>query len=169
MTSSSDMGDNEVYDALALPNEALSDGGTEILRAGIIRDALYVSARHAFKDPAQWGEVLADITRRLAQLYAQETDLSEAEARAIIESAFAAEMGAPVVATPVKARKTSKSRASKPKASKSKGSTSKSSKSKRAAVKRGKGKTARAARTRVGATAKRSRSPAPKSVKRKKR
>jgi hypothetical protein len=86
-----------IYQALALPNEALANGGVEILRAGVIDDELFVTARHAFKDPAQWGEVLADITRRLGLLYAAETDLSEQEAIAEIEEAFAAAMGAPVV------------------------------------------------------------------------
>ncbi|MEZ5888900.1 MAG: DUF5076 domain-containing protein [Xanthobacteraceae bacterium] len=85
------------YDALAIPNEAVANGGVEILRAGMIDDELYVTARHAFKDPAQWGEVLADITRRLALLYSMETDLSEEEARIEIEEAYAAEMGAEVV------------------------------------------------------------------------
>jgi hypothetical protein len=93
MTSS----DKKTYDALAIPNEAVANGGVEILRAGMIDDELYVSARHAFKDPAQWGEVLADITRRLALLYSLETDLSEDEARIEIEEAYAAEMGAEVV------------------------------------------------------------------------
>jgi hypothetical protein len=91
MTSS----DKPTYDALAIPNEAIANGGVEILRAGMIDDELYVTARHAFKDPAQWGEVLADITRRLALLYSMETDLSEAEARIEIEEAYAA-MGAEV-------------------------------------------------------------------------
>ncbi|MFY9990864.1 MAG: DUF5076 domain-containing protein [Rhodoplanes sp.] len=89
--------DKPIYDALAIPNEAVANGGVEILRAGLIDDELYVTARHAFKDPAQWGEVLADITRRLALLYSMETDLSEAEARIEIEEAYAAEMGAEVV------------------------------------------------------------------------
>ena len=90
--------EHPVYDALALPNEALDQGGVEILRAGIIDDALYVNARRAFKDAGKWGEVLADIARRLALLHAAEdTDLSEKEVLADIEEAFAAELGAPVV------------------------------------------------------------------------
>ena len=89
--------DSPTYDALAIPTEATANGGTEILRAGLIDDELYVTARHAFKDPAQWGEVLADITRRLALLYSMETDLSEMEALVEIEEAYAAEMGAKVV------------------------------------------------------------------------
>ena len=89
--------DKPIYDALAIPNEAVAKGGVEILRAGMIDDELYVTARHAFKDPAEWGEVLAYITRRLALLYSMETDLSEAEALTEIEEAYAAEMGAEVV------------------------------------------------------------------------
>ncbi len=91
------IGDKPNYQTLALPNEVLANGGVEILRAGVADDELYVTARHAFKDPAQWGEVLADITRRLGLLYSMETDLSEAEAVAEIEEAYAAELGAPVV------------------------------------------------------------------------
>ena len=72
--------DKPIYDALAIPHEAVANGGVEILRAGLVDDELYVTARHAFNDPAQWGEVLADITRRLALLYSMETDLTEAEA-----------------------------------------------------------------------------------------
>jgi hypothetical protein len=72
----------------------------EILRAALVDDELCVTARHAFKDPADWGEVLADITRRLALLYSMETDLSEAEALTEIEEAYAAEMGAREVPEP---------------------------------------------------------------------
>jgi uncharacterized protein DUF5076 len=109
--------DKPLYDALAIPNEALANGGVEILRAGLIDDELYVTARHAFKDPAEWGEVLADITRRLALLYSMETDLSEAEALAEIEEAYAAEMGARVVedeASPAAKRKPSSGAAKAP-------------------------------------------------------
>jgi len=90
--------DKRIYDALALPNEAISQGGVEILRAGLIDDELFVSARRVFKDPAQWGEVLGDIARRIALLYsAEDTDLTEEEILAEIEQAFAADLGAPVV------------------------------------------------------------------------
>ncbi len=89
--------DQHVYQALVLPDDALNRGGVEILRAGVIDNELYVSARHAFKDPAQWGEVLADITRRLAQLYAAEGEYAKKEVVAAIASAFAADLGAPAV------------------------------------------------------------------------
>ena len=89
--------DHKIYDALALPSEALDNGGVEILRAGLIDDELYVTARRAFNDPATWGEVLADIARRLALLHSAEGEYEEAEVLAAIESAFAADLGAPVV------------------------------------------------------------------------
>ncbi len=99
--------DKPIYQALALPNEAISNGGVEILRAGLIDGELYVNARHAFKDAAQWGEVLADITRRLALLYSAETDLTEKEAIAEIEEAYMADMGAAVVRDAKPAKKAS--------------------------------------------------------------
>src|SRR4051812_22546500 len=100
--------DPRVYDALALPPEALSNGGVEILRIGIIDNELYVQARRAFKDPARWGEVLADIARALA-LYnpAKDRSLSEAESFIQTGKAFAADLGAPVIderAPPAKAK-----------------------------------------------------------------
>lgn len=96
--------DHPSYQALPLPEEAVANGGVEILRAGLIDDELYVTAGHAFQDPAQWGEVLADIARRLALLYSAEGEYEEAEVLAAIESAFAADLGAPEVdgATPPK-------------------------------------------------------------------
>jgi len=92
--------DKQVYQALTLPDNALDKGGIEILRAGVIEDELYVSARNAFKDPAQWGEVLADITRRLGELCAAEGEYKKKEVIAAIASAFAADLGAPVVREP---------------------------------------------------------------------
>jgi hypothetical protein len=90
--------DKKVYEALALPNEALENGGVEVLRAGIIDDELYVSARRAFKDPAEWGDLLAEVAHRVAVAYAlDDSDLSEQEALAAIEEAFAAALGAPVI------------------------------------------------------------------------
>jgi hypothetical protein len=111
--------DKAVYQALVLPAEAIANGGVEILRAGVIDDELYVTARHAFKHPATWGEVLANITRKLGVLYSAETDLTEAEAIAEIEEAYAAEMGAPVIEEkpPRGARKTAPARKAKATAS----------------------------------------------------
>ena len=45
--------------------------------------------------PAQWGEVLADVARRLGAIYAaQETGLSKKDVTVQIAEAFVAEMGA---------------------------------------------------------------------------
>ena len=56
----------------------LSSGGVEILRLGIIDDELYVSALPAFDEPAQWGEVLAEVAERLGAIYAaQKTGLDQ--------------------------------------------------------------------------------------------
>ena len=89
--------DHKIYEALMMPSEALDKGGLEILRAGLVDDELYVTARRVFTDPATWGEVLADIARRLALLHSAEGEYAEAEVLAAIESAFAADLGAPLV------------------------------------------------------------------------
>jgi Domain of unknown function (DUF5076) len=109
--------DNPIYEALVIPNEALDKGGLEILRAGLIKDELYVTARPTFDHPSVWGEVLADITRRISHLYAAGGKYTHKDALAAISGAFAADLGAPVISAPRKprasARKTTK-RKSKP-------------------------------------------------------
>ena len=105
----SDPGEPRVYEALALPNEALTNGGLEILRAGLIDDELYGSARRSFQDHATWGEVLGEIARRIAAIYSiEDTDLTEKEIIADIVSAFAAEMGLPAVKDDTKGKPTAK-------------------------------------------------------------
>lgn len=98
--------DPRIYQALALPEQALENGGLEILRAGIVQDELYVLALPAFKAPAQWGEVLADIARRLGAIYAaQNAGLTKKDVTVQIAEAFAADMGArPVKSAPAKDR-----------------------------------------------------------------
>jgi len=81
--------DLEIYDALPIPNDALDKGGVEMLRAGVVDEELFVTARRAFQKPAHWGYVLADIARRLAALYAAEGDFTEVKASAAIAGAFA--------------------------------------------------------------------------------
>ena len=101
--------DNPIYDALVIPNEALDNGGVEILRGGLVKGELYVTARRAFDDPGMWGEVLGELTRRIARIYAAEGKYTQKDALAAIGGAFAADLGAPVVSKPRKpARKTSK-------------------------------------------------------------
>src|SRR5438128_2153824 len=104
--------DPRIYQALALPEQALENGGVEILRAGIVEDELYVSALPAFKQPSQWGEVLADIARRIGAIYAAQTPgLSRKDVTVQIAEAFAADMGAKPV--PKAARKPAKKSAKK--------------------------------------------------------
>ena len=98
--------DMRIYEALVIPNEALDKGGMEILRAGLVDDELYVTARRVFKDPATWGEILGEITQRLGRIYAAEGEYKAKEVIAAIENAFAAEMGAPRIAAPRRKRAT---------------------------------------------------------------
>ena len=103
--------DPRIYQALALPEQALENGGLEILRLGIVKDELYVSALPAFKTPDQWGQVLAEVANRLGAIYAAQTSgLSKKDATVQIVEAFAAEMGA----RPVQAAKVAKKPAKKP-------------------------------------------------------
>jgi len=87
--------DHGIYDALPIPGEVLDKGGVEMLRAGVVDEKLFVTARSAFADPAYWGYVLADMTRRLATLYAAEGEFAEAEVRAAIAGTFAASLRTP--------------------------------------------------------------------------
>ena len=96
--------DTRIYEALVIPNDALDKGGMEILRAGLVDDELYVTARRVFKDPATWGEILGEITQRLGRIYAAEGEYKAKEVIAAIENAFAAEMGATPVAAPRRKR-----------------------------------------------------------------
>jgi hypothetical protein len=96
--------DNPIYEALVIPNEALDKGGLEILRAGLIEDELYVTARRAFDDPGTWGEILGDVTRRIASIYAAEGKYTQKDALAAISGAYAADLGAPVISAPRKPR-----------------------------------------------------------------
>jgi hypothetical protein len=98
--------DTRIYEALVIPNEALDKGGMEILRAGLVDDELYVTARRVFKDPSTWGEILGEITQRLGRIYAAEGEYKAKEVIAAIENAFAAEMGAPRIAAPRRKRST---------------------------------------------------------------
>ena len=108
--------DPRVYRALALPEKALENGGLEILRLGIINDELYVSALPAFKVPAQWGEVLAEVSRRLGAIYAaQKTGLNKKDVTVQIAEAFAAEMGARPVKRVASKPKTAKAPATRSK------------------------------------------------------
>ncbi|MCX7311948.1 MAG: DUF5076 domain-containing protein [Alphaproteobacteria bacterium] len=87
--------DPRVYQALMLPEQALDKGGLEIMRLGIIDDELYVSALPAFKDVGQWGEVLGEVARRLAAVYAAQPGAPNVRDLTItIAEAFVADFGA---------------------------------------------------------------------------
>src|SRR5471032_1690190 len=95
--------DPRIYQALALPEQALDNGGLEILRLGIVDDELYVSALPAFKDVGEWGVVLSEVARRLGAIYAARSDgLNKRDVTIAIAQAFVADFGA----SPVKAKKT---------------------------------------------------------------
>jgi hypothetical protein len=100
-----------IYQALALPEQALENGGLEILRLGLIGDELYVSALPAFKDVGQWGEILGEVARRLGAIYAAQDDgHNKRDVTIAIAEAFVADFGArPVKAAAKKpARKATK-------------------------------------------------------------
>ena len=103
--------DHEIYDALLIPNDALDKGGVEMLRAGVVDEELFVTARRVFADPAHWGYVLADIARRLATLYAAEGDFAEAKVSAAIAGAFAQSLRTSGAKTAKSARSRIKTRA----------------------------------------------------------
>jgi hypothetical protein len=117
--------DSRVYQALALPNDALEKGGLEILRVGLIEDELYISARPVLGQVSQWGEVLAEAARRLGAIYAAQTQgLSKKDVTVQIAEAFVADMGA----VPVKEASTAPRPAKKAAKKKNNKTTSKKSK-----------------------------------------
>jgi len=87
--------DPDIYDALPIPNDALDKGGVELLRAGVVEEELFVTARRVFADPEHWGYALADVTRRLASLYAADGDFAEAKVITAIAGAFARSLRIP--------------------------------------------------------------------------
>jgi hypothetical protein len=93
-----DQNDKKQYDALDVPQEAQTLGGVELLRVGVNEDKLFIEARPALTDPAEWGEILAEITRRLGLLYEMsDTGFSEEDVVVAIEEAYAAELGAGLI------------------------------------------------------------------------
>jgi Domain of unknown function (DUF5076) len=87
--------DKKEYETLPIPEEALTRGGVELLRVAMIDEKLYVSIRPGFKDPADWGDVLAEITRRLGVLYDMaDTGFNGADTTVAVEEAYATAMGA---------------------------------------------------------------------------
>lgn len=104
----------EIYDALPISNDVLDKGGVELLRAGVVDEELFIAARRVFAEPAHWGWVLADVTRRLATLYAAESDLAESKVIAAIAGAFAKSLRASGTGTPRKPVKRQAAKSARP-------------------------------------------------------
>ena len=85
--------DLPLFEALVIPNEALTRGGVEILRAAIIEGQLHVTLRPAFQEPARWGGLLSEVARRVARAYAVAENLEESEVVFRIHSSFVSESG----------------------------------------------------------------------------
>ncbi|WP_298956042.1 DUF5076 domain-containing protein [uncultured Methylobacterium sp.] len=85
------MTDEPRFEALAVPPDAMEQGGIEVLRAAVVDGAVSVALRRSFDDPATWGRLLIDLARQAARVYARETDLSEDEAFERIRAGMEAE------------------------------------------------------------------------------
>jgi len=83
------------FEALHVPPAAFEQGGVEVLRAVIVDGALHVSLRLAFDDPEAWGMLMADVTRHVARIYANEKHMPEEDTLARVRGMFEAEMDAP--------------------------------------------------------------------------
>jgi len=84
----------KTYEQLTISPAARKDGGFEVLRAGVANQSLCLTIRRVFDDPNAWGALLASAGRQVAQIYANELGLNEAETRARILAAFEAGMNA---------------------------------------------------------------------------
>ena len=84
-----------VFDALHIPPAVLEQGGVEVLRAVIVDGALHVSLRRAFDDPDPWGMLIADVTRHIARIYANESALTQDQVIDRVRSIYEAEMDNP--------------------------------------------------------------------------
>ena len=76
---------------LAIPPDAVEQGGIEVLRAAVVDGAVSVALRRSFDDPATWGRLLIDLARQAARAYSLETEMSEEEAFERIRAGWEAE------------------------------------------------------------------------------
>ena len=81
----------EKFEALAVPPDAMENGGIEVLRAAVVDGAVSVALRRSFDDPATWGRLLIDLARQAAHAYSLETEMSEEEAFERIRAGWEAE------------------------------------------------------------------------------
>ncbi|HEX8417512.1 MAG TPA: DUF5076 domain-containing protein [Methylobacterium sp.] len=79
------------FEALAVPPDAMENGGIEVLRAAVVDGAVSVALRRSFDDPATWGRLLIDLARQAAHAYSLETEMSEEEAFERIRAGWEAE------------------------------------------------------------------------------
>ena len=86
---------SEPFAELAVPPDAVEQGGIEVLRAAVVDGAVSVALRRSFDDPATWGRLLSDLARQAARAYALETDMAEEEAFERIRAGWEAESLAP--------------------------------------------------------------------------
>jgi hypothetical protein len=93
------------YEALIIPNEALEEGGVEVLRAGIIEGELHVTLRPTFEEPGKWGDLLSEVVRRIAKAYAAAGPVREDEVVVRIRAAFVGVDEAPAAKPGKSARK----------------------------------------------------------------
>jgi hypothetical protein len=84
-----------IFEALHIPPTALEQGGVEVLRAAIVDGGLHVALRRAFDDPEAWGMLIADVTRHVARIYANDDKFREEETIERIRAIYDAEMDAP--------------------------------------------------------------------------
>jgi hypothetical protein len=84
-----------VFDALHIPPAALELGGVEVLRAVIVDGGLHVSLRRAFDEPDVWGMLIADVTRHVARIYANESALTLDQVIERVRTIYEAEMDSP--------------------------------------------------------------------------
>ncbi|MCW2317024.1 protein of unknown function [Rhodoblastus acidophilus] len=75
---------------LSVPPDVEEHGGAEILRLFICNGALTLSMQRAFEQPDMWGRLLAELAMQVAQVYAQETEMSAGEALAELRVALEA-------------------------------------------------------------------------------
>ena len=93
MSATFDAGNS--YNALQPPPAAMQQGGTEILRSGIVGGGHHVMLRPVFEDTRMWGRVLADIARQVAQAYEHQGRGTVAEVMANIRFGFETDMNQP--------------------------------------------------------------------------
>jgi hypothetical protein len=73
---------------LSAPPDVEAQGGTEILRLFVTDGSLSLSMQRAFAAPEMWGQLLAELARQVAEVYARETAMDAAEALAEIRLAL---------------------------------------------------------------------------------